>query len=33
MTNIATVGWDLEKTVFQVHEADQEGRPVVRIAG
>ncbi len=32
MTNIATVGWDLAKTVFQVYEANQEGRPVVRIA-
>ena len=30
MTKITTVGLDLAKTVFQVHAADQDGRPVVR---
>jgi transposase len=30
MTNITTVGLDLAKSVFQVHAADQDGRPVVR---
>lgn len=30
MTEITTVGLDLAKTVFQVHGADQDGRPVVR---
>jgi transposase len=30
MTKITTVGLDLAKTVFQVHGADQDGRPVVR---
>jgi len=33
MTNITTVGLDLAKTVFQVHAADEDGRPVVRTAG
>lgn len=30
MTEITTVGLDLAKSVFQVHGADQEGRPLVR---
>ncbi len=30
MTKITTVGLDLAKLVFQVHGADQDGRPVVR---
>jgi len=30
MTKITTVGLDLAKSVFQVHGADQDGRPVVR---
>ena len=30
MTKITTVGLDLAKSVFQVHAADQDGRPVVR---
>jgi len=30
MTKITTVGLDLAKLVFQVHGADQVGRPVVR---
>ena len=30
MTKIMTVGLDLAKSVFQVHGADQDGRPVVR---
>ena len=30
MTKVTTVGLDLAKTVFQVHGADQAGRPVVR---
>lgn len=30
MTKITTVGLDLAKTVFQVHAADRNGRPVVR---
>ncbi len=30
MTNVTTIGLDLAKTVFQVHGADQDGRPVVR---
>jgi len=30
MTKITTVGLDLAKSVFQVHAADREGRPVVR---
>jgi transposase len=30
MTAIATIGLDLAKTVFQVHAADDEGRPVLR---
>ncbi len=30
MTKVATVGFDLAKTVFQVHGADGEGRPVLR---
>ncbi len=30
MTEITTVGLDLAKTVFQVHGADKDGRPVVR---
>ena len=30
MTKITTVGLDLAKTVFQVHGADKDGRPVVR---
>ncbi len=30
MTEITTIGLDLAKTVFQVHGADQDGRPVVR---
>ncbi len=30
MTNNTTVGLDLAKTVFQVHAADEGGRPVVR---
>ena len=28
--NITTIGFDLAKTVFQVHGADGEGRPVLR---
>ena len=30
MTEIMTIGLDLAKTVFQVHAADSEGRPVLR---
>jgi transposase len=30
MTKVTTVGLDLAKSVFQVHGADQDGRPVVR---
>ena len=30
MTNIATIGLDLAKSVFQVHGADRDGRPVLR---
>ena len=30
MTKITTIGLDLAKSVFQVHGADQDGRPVVR---
>ena len=30
MTNVTIVGLDLAKSVFQVHGADKEGRPVVR---
>lgn len=30
MTKITTVGLDLAKSVFQVHGADQDGRPIVR---
>lgn len=30
MTKVMTVGLDLAKSVFQVHGADQDGRPVVR---
>jgi transposase len=30
MTKVTTVGLDLAKMVFQVHGADQDGRPVVR---
>jgi transposase len=30
MTEIVTIGLDLAKTVFQVHAADDEGRPVLR---
>ena len=30
MTKITTVGLDLAKSVFQVHGADEDGRPVVR---
>ena len=30
MTKMTTVGLDLAKSVFQVHGADQDGRPVVR---
>ncbi|MCP4317750.1 MAG: IS110 family transposase [Hyphomicrobiales bacterium] len=30
MTEITTVGLDLAKSVFQVHAADKDGRPVVR---
>lgn len=30
MTKVTTVGLDLAKSVFQVHAADQDGRPVVR---
>jgi len=30
MLNITTVGLDLAKSVFQVHGADEAGRPVVR---
>ena len=30
MTEITTIGLDLAKTVFQVHGADKDGRPVVR---
>ena len=28
--DITTIGFDLAKTVFQVHGADGEGRPVLR---
>ena len=28
MTKVTTVGLDLAKSVFQVHGADKEGRPV-----
>lgn len=30
MTNITAAGLDLAKSVFQVHAADQKGRPVFR---
>jgi transposase len=30
MTNITTIGLDLAKLIFQVHGADEDGRPVVR---
>ena len=30
MTEITTIGFDLAKTVFQVHGADTQGRPVMR---
>ena len=30
MTKVTIVGLDLAKSVFQVHGADKEGRPVVR---
>ena len=30
MTKVTTVGLDLAKSVFQVHGADKDGRPVVR---
>jgi len=30
MTNITTIGLDLAKSVFQVHCADKDGRPVLR---
>ena len=30
MTKVTTVGLDLAKSVFQIHAADQDGRPVVR---
>ncbi len=30
MTQVTTVGLDLAKSVFQVHGADRDGRPVVR---
>ena len=30
MTNITTIGLDLAKMIFQVHGADEGGRPVVR---
>ncbi len=30
MTKVTTIGFDLAKTVFQVHGADGEGRPVLR---
>ena len=30
MSKITTVGLDLGKSVFQVHGADEDGRPVVR---
>ena len=30
MTEITTIGLDLAKTIFQVHGADQDGRPVMR---
>jgi len=30
MTNITTIGLDLAKSVFQVHVADRDGRPVLR---
>jgi transposase len=30
MSNITTIGLDLAKSVFQVHGADDDGRPVVR---
>ena len=30
MTEITTIGLDLAKTIFQVHGADQDGRPVLR---
>ncbi len=30
MMKVTTVGLDLAKSVFQVHAADQDGRPVVR---
>jgi len=29
MTNITTIGLDLAKSVFQVHCADKDGRPVL----
>ena len=30
MTKVTTVGLDLAKSVFQVHAADRNGRPVLR---
>jgi len=30
MTKVTTVGLDLAKSVFQVHAADQDGKPVAR---
>ena len=30
MSNITTIGLDLAKSVFQVHGADEDGRPVLR---
>ena len=30
MTEITTIGLDLAKSVFQIHCADKEGRPVLR---
>ena len=30
MSNITTIGLDLAKSVFQVHGADEDGRPVIR---
>ena len=30
MTKITTIGLDLAKSVFQVHGADEDGRPIAR---
>ncbi len=30
MTKVSTIGLDLAKSVFQVHGADETGRPVLR---